>query len=69
MEITRLQDPNKIADFSSIFHCGSYLEEMFAQRMRQIAQKEPNFIALIRSVNDDPMVTINEDKTRTPYPV
>ena len=48
VEIAGLQNPSKMTDCSNLFQYGSYCEEIFAQRMRQIARKEPIFIALIR---------------------
>ena len=64
VELIGLQDPNKPPILSSIFDCGNYIEEISVQRMRRLAQKEPVYIALIRSVDitsEDQVVEINED--------
>ena len=72
VEIIELPNPSKSVILSSIFHCGSYVEEISGQRMRKIAQKEPMYIALLRSVeseSEDQVVTMNEEQTKTPFPV
>ena len=53
-----------------------------AQQMRKLARKEPVYIAMIKTMNDDSAettkktdeaeeqctVSVGEDKTKTPYP-
>ena len=55
---------------SSVFKSGIEIQEISAQCMRRLAQKEPVYLAVVRSVenNDDQTVEINDDKTKTPYP-
>ena len=50
---------------------GSYVEEISAQRMRRLAQREPVFLAVVRSVPEmnEKVVEINEERTKTEYPV
>ena len=71
MEITGLQNAQEKEKISSLFHLGSYVEEISAQRMRRLAQREPVFLAVVRSVpeTNEEIVEINEDKTKTEYPV
>ena len=70
--MTRLQDPSKTAVRSSLFFCGSYVDEISTQQIRKIAKNEPVYLAVIRLVDnetDHQVVQIDEDKTTTPYPV
>ena len=55
---------------SSVFKSGIEIQEISAQCMRRLAQKEPVYLAVVRSVenDDDQTVEINDDKTKTPYP-
>ena len=71
IEITGLQEAQPKKEISSLFHLGSYVEEISAQRMRRISQREPVFIAVIRSVEEmnEKIVEINEEKTKTEYSV
>ena len=71
MEITGLQNAQEKERISSLFHLGSYVEEISAQRMRRLAQREPVFLTVVRSVpeTNEEIVEINEDKTKTEYPV
>ena len=71
IEITGLQEAQPKKEISSLFHLGSYVEEISAQRMRRISQREPVFIPVIRSVEEtsEKIVEINEEKTKTEYPV
>ena len=64
MEITRLQNAQEKEKICSLFHLSIYVEEISAQR-------EPVFLAVVRSVpeNNEKIVEINEDKTKTEYPV
>ena len=71
MEITGLQESQPKKEISSLFHLGSYVEEISAQRMRRISQREPFFIVVIRSVEEmnEKIVELNEEKIKTEYPV
>ena len=71
IEIARLQEAQPKKDISSLFHLGSYVEEISAQRMRRISQREPVFIAVIRSVEEtnEKTVEINEETTKREDPV
>ena len=68
---------------SSLFDLKVTVESISAQRMRRIAKKEPVYWMVIRTnedagntaikeiepTNDDQIVTVNEDATRTEYPM
>ena len=71
MEITGLQNAQEKEKISSLFHLGSYVEEISAQRMRRLAQREPVFLAVVRSVpeTNEEIVEINEDKTKLSTPL
>ena len=67
VEITGIQTTQENDQISSLFHLGSYVEEISAQRMRRLAQREPVFLAVVRSVPEmnEEIVEINEEKTKT----
>ena len=71
MEVSGIPASRDSEQISSLFNLGSYVEEISAQRMRRLAQKEPVFLAVVRSVpeNEENVVEVNEDKTKTEYPV
>ena len=71
IEIMGLQEAQQKKDISKLFHLGSYIEEISVQRIRRISQRELVFIAVIRSVEEtnEKIVEINEEKTKTEYPV
>ena len=71
VEITGEQPAQENDQISSLFHLGSYVEEISAQRMHRMAQKEPVFLAIVRSVPEmnEEIVEINEEKTKTEYPI
>ena len=71
VEITEIQTTQENEQISSLFHLGSYVEEISAQRMRRLAQREPVFLAVVRSVPEmnEEVVEINEERTKTEYPV
>ena len=52
-----------------MFKGGIDIQEISAQSMRRLAQKEPVYLAVVRPVenDDDQTVEINDDKTKTPY--
>ena len=64
---------------SSLFQSTVNFKEVLVQRMRKIAKNEPVYIAVIRTIedaeqnddstNEEQAVTVNEDQTRTEYPV
>ena len=65
-----VQDSEKREELSSVFKSGIDIQEVSAQCMRRLAQREPVYLAVVRSVekDDDQTVEINDDKTKTPYP-
>ena len=71
VEITGIQTTQENEQISSLFHLGSYVEEISAQRMRRLAQREPVFLAVVRSVPEmnEEVVEINEERTKTEYPI
>ena len=71
VEITGAKIASENEQIFSLFHLGSYVEEISAQRMRRLAQKEPVFLAVVRSVPEmnEEVVEVNEEKTKTEYPV
>ena len=64
------QKSQQKGELSSVFKSGIGIHEISAQSMRRLAQKEPVYLAVVRSVetDDDQTVEINNDKTKTPYP-
>ena len=65
---------------SSLFDVTVTVESISAQRMRRLAKKEPVYLMVIRTnentkpkkmkpTNDAQRVTVNEETTRTEYPV
>ena len=71
IEITGVKAALEKEQMSSLFHIGSYVEEISAQRMRRLSQREPVFLAVVRSVieTNEGVVEMNEEKTKTEYPV
>ena len=71
--MTRVSDPQEPTIVSRIFQIGNIVEQILVQRMRKLAKKEAVFLAVIRTIEEeqtnDQTVTINEDKTKTPYPM
>ena len=67
---------------SSLFQRKCTIDLISAQRMRKLAKKEPVYVAMVRTTNDDVAetemmtsqaqdqctVAVGEDKTKTPYP-
>ena len=64
---------------SSLFQSTVNVKEVSVQRMRKIAKNEPVYMAVIRTIedaeqnddstNEEQVVTVNEDQTKTEYPV
>ena len=71
VEITGEKEIPGKEEIASLFHTGSYVEEISAQRMRRLSQREPVFLAVVRSVPEmnEEVVEVNEEKTKTEYPV
>ena len=69
--ITGVKIASEKEQITSLFHLGSYVEEISAQRMRRLAHREPVFLAVVRSVPEksEGVVEMNEEKTKTEYPV
>ena len=73
--VTGLSEAHAAMNASSIFESTMIVEEISAQRMRKIAKREPVYLAVIRTnedseepTNEEDVVTVNEDKTKTEYP-
>ena len=73
MSMTGEQNPQATEIVSGIFQNQCTITQISAQRMRKLAKTEVVFLAVVRTTNEEQrsesIVTINEDKTRTPYPV
>ena len=53
MEVSGIPTTSESEQISSLFNLGSYVEEISAQRMRRLAQREPVFLAVVRSVTEN----------------
>ena len=83
IKVTGLSKAHTAMNASSIFDLKVIVESISAQRMRRIAKKEPVYLMVIRTnedagntaieetkpTNDDQIVIVNEDMTRTEYPM
>ena len=83
IKVTGLSEAHTAMNASSLFDLKMTVETISAQRMRRIAKKEPVYLMVVRTnedaaiagieetepTNDDQIVTVNEDTTRTEYPV
>ena len=83
IKVIGLSKAHTAMNASSLFDLRVTVESISAQRMRRIAKKEPVYLMVIRTneearniaveetdpANDDKIVTVNEDTTRTEYPV
>ena len=72
-----VQEKENKEKLSNVFRRETMIKEISPQSMRRLAQKEPVYLAVVRSVesNDvqkevdgDHIVEVNEDKAKTPYP-
>ena len=77
-----LQEPHSPGVVSSLFQRMGTVDLISAQQMRKLAKKEPVYVAMVRTTNDDSAkianitneaqeqctVSVGEDKTKTPYP-
>ena len=56
-------------ELSSVFKSGIEIQEISAQSMRLLAQRERVYLVLLRSVDidEDQTVEINDNKTKTQY--
>ena len=77
-----LQEPHSPRLVSSLFQRSATVDLISVQRMRKLAKKEPVYVIMIRTMNDDTAeipdstneaqdqctVAVGEDKTKTPYP-
>ena len=82
IRVQGLQEPHSSGIVSSLFQRRETVELISAQRMRKLAKKEPVYVAMVRTTNDDSAetekrtdepqdqctVSVGEDKTKTPYP-
>ena len=77
--VSGVQDPQNPELISSLFQRSYTVETISAQRMRRLAKKELVYLAVVRTTNEDASiaeneprnegtVSMNEDKTQTPYP-
>ena len=83
IKVTGLSKAHTAMNASSLFDLKVTVKSISAQRMRRIAKKEPVYLMVIRTnedvgniaveetepTNDDQIVTVNEDATRTEYPM
>ena len=83
VKLTGLSKAHTAMNASSLFDLTVTVESISAQRMRKIAKKEPVYLMVIRTnedagtadreemkpTNDAQIVTVNEETTRTEYPV
>ena len=71
VEVSGIPTTSESEQISSLFNLGSYVEEISAQRMRRLAQREPVFLAVVRSVteNERNVMEKNEKEVKTEYPV
>ena len=77
--VTGVSDAHAEKKASSLFQSTVQVEEISVQRMRKLAKNEPVLVAVIRMTeeseqeekptNEEQIVTVNEDQTRTEYPV
>ena len=80
VKVTGLSKAHTARNASSLFDVTVTVESISAQRMRRLAKKEPVYFMVIRTnenteteetkpTNDAQRVTVNEETTRTEYPV
>ena len=83
VNVTGLSKAQTAENASSLFDLQVTVESISAQRMRKIAKREPVYLMVIRTnenagnadieekkpTNDAQIVTVNEETTRTEYPV
>ena len=78
--VSRVQDPQSPELISSLFQRSCTVETISAQRMRKLAKKEPVYLAVVKTTNEDAAnvgneprndstLSVNEDKTQTSYPM
>ena len=53
-----LKEPHSPGIVSSLFQRRETVELISAQRMRKLARKEPVYVAMVRTTNDDPAETV-----------
>ena len=82
IRIQGLQDSHSPELVSNLFQRSCIIELISAQRMRKLAKREPMYIAMVRTQNDDTVdimkitneareqctISVGDDKTKTPYP-
>ena len=65
------QNPTRTDVVSSIFKNQCTVTQISAQRMRKLAKIESVFLVVVRATNEESRnestITVNEDKTTTPY--
>ena len=83
VKVTRVSKAQTAENASSLFDLQVTVESISAQRMRKIAKREPVYLMVIRTnedarnaeieenkpTNDAQIVTVNEETTKTEYPV
>ena len=78
--VSGVQDPQSPELMSSLFRRSYAIELISAQQMRRLAKKEPVYLAVVRTTNEEAAnagneprnentVSINEDKTQTLCPM
>ena len=79
IKVAGVSDAHAEKNASSLFQNTVKIEEISVQRMRKLAKTEPVYVAVVRAnevtnqeedpTNEDQVVTVNEDQTRTEYPM
>ena len=78
IKVAGVSDAHAEKNASSLFKNSVKIEEISVQRMRKLAKTEPVYLAVVRTnevteqgedpTNEDQIVTVNEDQTKTEYP-
>ena len=79
IKVAGVSDAHAKKNASSLFQNTVKIEEISVQRMRKLAKTEPVYLAVVRTnevaeqeedpTNEDQIVTVNEDQTKTEYPM
>ena len=79
IKVTGVSDAHAEKNASSLLKNTVKIEEIPVQRMKKLAKTEPVYLAVVRTdevaeqredpANEDQIVTVNEDQTKTEYPM
>ena len=73
--MTGVSDAQNSKIVSSLFQQQVTVEEISVQQMRKLAKREPLYLVVVRTMEEtqepsnEAIITVNEGKTKTPYPV